>query len=452
LKEWKGLLSDLEDHYSVFSSLYSAGRPKFSTELPTAAVYFNRAGNCVDFKANPDFWKTLSREKKRFVLSHEALHIFLNHGRRFKDVNPKEAVLANLALDVVVNHTLVDKFRHVRKQVDAPGNLCWLDTVFKGQKDVKAGQNYEYYMALLRQKRKDQKQNPDKSGQNGEGGQQGGEGESGHDPDKSGQNPAKPGQLINDHEGLKSFGKPEENDQPGDQPGGPQRDKQLEDFLKKALGKEGLEELAEKLGGQMAGTEAGNLRRIIEEMDVKPKRKWETVIRDWALQFRDTKEADQFILTNRRYAMMPRNKTFLPTEGEIDASDKKRIEVWFFIDTSGSCYGLAPRFFSAAMSLPKDRFSVKLFCFDTKVYEVDPIKRELSGFGGTSFACIETEIQRRLLFGEKAHPKAVWVLTDGYSESKVSPQMANRWHWFLTCDYREYIPAESTVWKLEDFE
>ena len=57
-------------------------------------------------------------------------------------MNPKEAVLANFALDVVVNHTLVDKFRHVRKQVDATSQFCWLDTVFKNQKDVKPGQNY----------------------------------------------------------------------------------------------------------------------------------------------------------------------------------------------------------------------------------------------------------------------------------------------------------------------
>ena len=55
-QEWNSLLSDLEGDYSVFSSLYSAGRPKFSTELPTAAVYFNRAGNCIDFKAFRDFW------------------------------------------------------------------------------------------------------------------------------------------------------------------------------------------------------------------------------------------------------------------------------------------------------------------------------------------------------------------------------------------------------------
>lgn len=424
VKEWKDLLSGLEDHYSVFSSLYSAGRPKFSAELPTAAVYFNRAGNCIDFKTNPAFWQPLSREQKRFVLSHEALHIFLNHGRRIKDVNSKEAQLANFALDVVVNHTLVDKFRHVRKQVDKANKFCWLDTVFKG-KPPKPGQNYEYYMALLRQQRK---------APQGQDGKQGGEGESGQ----------KSGKPLNDHEGIKSFGKPEKGDQTGE--------KQLEDFLKKTLTKEELGDLAEKLGGQLAGTEAGNLRRIMDEMDVKPKRKWETVIRDWALQFREDKEVDQFILTNRRYAMMSRNKVFLPTEGEIEASEKRRIEVWFFIDTSGSCHHLAPRLFSAALSLPKDRFAVKLFCFDTKVYDVDPVKRELFGFGGTTFSCIETEIQRRLLFGEKSYPKAVWVLTDGDSTDKVAPQFPKCWHWFLTCDYRDCIPAESTVWRLEDFE
>ena len=352
----------------------------------------------------------------------------------------------NRCLDVGVNHTLVDKFRHVRKQVDSAGKFCWLDTVFKGDTVVKSGQNYEYYLAYMRQKRKEQQEKAAKPGQDGKGGQQGAEGESGQDPAKPGQT----GKPINDHEGIKSFGKPEEGDQPGDGQAG---DKQLEDFLKKALGKEGLKDLADKLGGQMAGTEAGNLRRIIEEMDVKPKRKWETVIRDWALQFREDKEVDQFILTNRRYAMMPRNKVFLPTEGEIEASEKRRIEVWFFIDTSGSCHHLAPRLFSAAMSLPKDRFSVKLFCFDTKVYDVDPVKRELFGFGGTSFKCIETDIQRRLLYGEKNYPKAVFVLTDGESSDKIAPQFPKCWHWFLTpYSTRDYISAESTVWRLEDFE
>lgn len=437
ITEWKDLLYNLEDHYSVFASLYSVGRPKYSIDIPTAAVYFNRAGNCIDFRTNPVFWAKLTKEEKSFVLSHEALHIFLNHGKRALNVNPREAMLANQALDVVINHTLVDKFRHIRKKVDGANQYCWLDTVFKGDVDVKKAQNYEYYMARLREQRKKEREEKeqDRNGGNGDGqSKSGGQG----------------GELINDHSGLKSFGKKDEKEGEKDEWGNSKEasgDKQFDDLLKRVLDKSQLEDLAEKL----AGTETGNLKRILDQISVKPKRKWETVIRDWSLQFREEKEVDQFILTNRRYAMMPRNEVFLPTEAETEASDKRRIEVWFYIDTSGSCAHLAPRLFTAAMSLPKDRFNVRLFCFDTRVYDVDPVKRELSGFGGTSFACIEASIQQKLMYGEKAYPKAVFVLTDGFGDA-VSPQFPNRWHWFLSCDYRDYIPKESKAYKLEDFE
>ncbi len=405
-QEWKDLLSSLDDSYSVFASLYSISRPSFSKELPTAAVYFNRAGNCIDLKINHQFWKGLSRDEKVFVLSHEALHIFLNHGKRIKDSSPKESDIVNRALDVVINHTLVDKFRHERKKVDKQNEYCWLDTVFKDDTEVKPGQNYEYYFARLREKRKE-----------------------------------RAGKPVNDHSGLKSFGEGQ-----GEEEGESKPDKQLEDLLKRIVGPSEMKELA----GQLAGVDGGGFQKIVERMQVYPKKKWETVIKKWSAKFTHEREADQFVLTNRRFALMPREDVFLPTEAEYEGVNENRIDVWFFLDTSGSCAHLADRFFKASDTLPRTKFNVKLLCFDTAVYEVDPKTRTLSGFGGTSFSCIEQFIQGKVAAGLKKYPTC-FLITDGCGDP-VSPAQPDKWFWFLTMDYKDYIPARSKCFNLADFE
>ncbi len=149
-----------------------------------------------------------------------------------------------------------------------------------------------------------------------------------------------------------------------------------------------------------------------------------------------------------------KNNFFLPTEMEYEGYEKDRIEVLFFQDTSGSCAHLAKRFFQAAASLPKERFDVRLCCFDTKVYETSLETRQLYGFGGTSFSVLEYWIQNAIASKKlKGYPKAIFVITDGYGDM-VYPQAGKEknWHWFLSNHYTRCIPAACNIYMLKDFE
>jgi hypothetical protein len=163
------------------------------------------------------------------------------------------------------------------------------------------------------------------------------------------------------------------------------------------------------------------------------------------------KEEDSWVHPNRRFNLIS-SEFMLPSTYEIEAPNKERVEVWFFLDTSGSCSHLGERFFKAAASLPENRFDVKLFCFDTGVYPTSLKEKKLYGFGGTCFHQIEDYIQQETKAKNKKYPKAVFVVTDGYG-SDVYPEHPKKWHWFLTPHHStSNIPKECNKYNLKDFE
>jgi hypothetical protein len=154
----------------------------------------------------------------------------------------------------------------------------------------------------------------------------------------------------------------------------------------------------------------------------------------------------------------------LPVEMEVEdlQEDKEKIEVYFFLDSSGSCAGLADRFFKAAKSIPHgkhDRFELKLFCFDTKCYkladkETDKEYGVLKGFGGTCFNAIELYISEKVKEWKLKEYPTVFIITDGMGttiEKQVKSEMS-KWYWFLTTDYDAYIPKDSHKFLLKNFE
>ena len=106
---------------------------------------------------------------------------------------------------------------------------------------------------------------------------------------------------------------------------------------------------------------------------------------------------------------------------------RDRVDVWAFQDTSGSCVDYAERFFKAIATIPEDRFRVRVFCFDTEVYETSLATGKLYGFGGTAFQPMEDKIQQII--------------------------QTERWHWFLTPDgSKAHIPNKSSIYDLNDYE
>jgi hypothetical protein len=206
-----------------------------------------------------------------------------------------------------------------------------------------------------------------------------------------------------------------------------------------------------------AGSMPGNLEITVKVGFVKKKKKWETVIKKWANTFlkQNDKDHEQWARVNRRFVGIQSSMSnmFLPSEMEIEEreEEKRKIKVVFFQDTSGSCSHLAERFFKAAKSLPTDRFEVELYCFDTRCYKTSLESGKLYGFGGTSFSILEQEVMKLCKGDLSKYPKAIFVITDGYGDP-INPKKPKNWYWFLSHDYKHYIPDKCNIFKLNDFE
>ena len=418
-EEFMEIARELEEFHAIFHQIWAIGKPYFTDEVDTAAVRFDHEGHWVDFLFNPKLWAKSTPVQRRFIICHECMHIILNHGLRIKDMDPILREAVNCCLDIVVNHLLVQKFGFAREElgwVDTEG--CWTDTVFPKEKGLSDEAAFEYYYRIL---------------------------------ERTSVHLSLP-MLVDDH-GVLAGGWGEVIDKLNDAL--PNEDKgTLKDIIEKHF----LKPMPGKLGGEGSGsgsgrgTGGGGQWTFVNPGSVKRKKKWETVIRKWSKKYDNAalRDVEQWARLNRRFALVSKS-LMLPSEMEVEHSEETQIRVFFFLDTSGSCIGLKDRFFRAAKSLPPDRFDVRAFCFDTKIYPIDLNVNRVRGGGGTSFDIMETEIQRIMGAEKVPYPEAVFVITDGMGNA-VNPQIPNRWYWFLTSKYIHYIPNESNTYLLADFE
>ena len=415
-EEFMDLSKALEQHHAVFYKLWTTGEPFYDESIPTAAVYFDAiTGDEINFAINKEFWETLSFPEKCFVISHECLHIVLNHGFRSLHLPKTHAEIINIAQDFVVNHALVNLYGFVREEIDPENKYFWVDKLPPQFGEVPDNESFEYYYNLLQELTEEQEEEVKGSGES---------------PDS--------------HENLEDASSINEelNDSLSDD-----EKETLKDLIEK--------ECPEEISRGSSGTGTWQFANV---EPVKKKRKWESVINKWAMKrIKKTEtEYDQWAILDRRYSLLPRNM-FIPSTFEVEdvEEEEDRIEVWFFQDTSGSCYGYFNRFFKAAKSLPPEKFSVRLFAFSMVVDEVDMKEGKLPRGGGTSFYIIEREIQNIVRSENIEYPKAVFVITDGMGDF-VRPQYPERWYWFLTDGYNFFsqrcIPKESNTYNLRDFE
>lgn len=424
------LSNNLIEKHSLFYRLWLLGKPGISNSIETACVLFNESGDNIDYLFNIDFWNKLDDYERTFVICHEFLHVILEHGVRILDSDKKDEKLCNVALDIVVNHLLVEKFDFDRDKISFADTLCWEDTVL-GKDFKREAFFFEYYFNLLKKKQKNINIKPS-FGENG-------------DVDGF--------VIFDDHDKYKFFvGKDD-----------------VMESVKEGMSKEEIENLNERLNdllsqeknnenknGNKAGTFPGSSWFIASTEVVKKKKKWETVIKKWSLNFKkriNEYDYEQWAVRNRRIHNLSED-LFLPSEIIDDNLNetKDKIPVWFFQDTSGSCTSYANRFFKAAKTLNPKRFDISMFCFDTMVYETSLQSGRLYGFGGTSFSCIERYIQERISSDKKIkYPKSVFVITDGYGDN-VYPQYPKLWYWFLTSSCYYCIPKESNKYLLSNYE
>ena len=429
----------LQEFHAVFYKLWEMGAPQFtrSKRLPTACVTFTKEGEQAGFMFNTDFWHKITPYERSFIICHEMLHIILNHGKR--GGKSKQHQIANVAMDVVINHLLLNKFGFKRYKMKNLQNLCFVDTTFKemvaaGKELPPDDKSFEYYYALIKDQIKDGTIKPKIVRGQGGGGS---ETDQWDLPD-----------TVDDHDFLDQ----ESNEDIIDKLNERLSDSEKADILKDVVSEH--YDNPDKEPGK--GT--GKWTFVDFDPNQKKKRKWETVIKRWALKFikQDIKEEEQWTRKHRRLTFFDQGNIYTPSELDVEAmseDDKQIIEVFFFLDTSGSCYNLKERFFKAAATLPEDKFKIKLFCFDTEVYETTLKSKKVYGGGGTCFHIIEDEIQKIMTTDGIEYPHAIFVLTDGAGD-EVKPQIPERWHWFLSEKnaWKNYIPKESKSYYLENFE
>lgn len=420
--EYFGLSRRLECHHALFYTVWNLGVPIFSEIVPTAGVRFNDDGDCVEFVFNPKYWENLSEYERVFVICHECLHVILHHGHRIRDAKDSERQICNIALDVVVNHSLVNHFGFDRYRISNQQELCWVDTVFPG-KIVPENESFEYYFNLI----------------------------------------SKLGSCSGGDEGQENVGTglktPDDHSMLGDS--------DWEDAIGKVsdemsdIDKSSVQGVIEKHyqptgdeaeGGLLPGVGTIGSWTFANVGMVQVKRKWETVIKKWSLKYDrpEFKDVEQWARLNRRFSMIE-DELMLPSEMEQEFEVEGKVEVWFFQDTSGSCAGYRDRFFKAAMSLSTERFHVRLFCFDTQVYETSLESKKIYGGGGTCFAIIENHIQQTLQSEMIDYPEAVFVITDGCG-TKVVPQKPQNWYVFLTTKQKSCFPNTCHFFQLKDYE
>lgn len=454
--EYFKVVQSLRKHHTLFAQFWTVGTivETRHPRMPTAAVAFSKKdGAGLKFLINPDYWAKLNDHDKAFVIAHEVMHVYLDHGRRSLDL---DADTANIAQDVVINHYLVDCFGFERDKLTFGETYCWRDTVFPGRDDIQPDRCFEYYYDQIQQQGGcPQQQQGQGEGQPGQPGQ-------GQPSDGSG-SPCN--QTVDVHDFL------DENDEEmQDVLDAIQEaaedlmdritEEEVEDFQETV--EKGNEDEAQKMEDNKAngaGNMAGTMRKRIRLGRVVKKRKWEEVVADVIGRYQGMErdvDLDLWTRPNRRLAGMSCDDgLILPANVTETVPVRDRVDVWAFQDTSYSCVDYAKRFFKAIATIPDDRFRVRVFCFDTAVYETDLKSGKLYGFGGTAFQPMENQIQQILQQEPKTnYPQAVFVITDGDAfDGRLTAQHEDRWHWFLTPGgHRRCIPQKSSVYRLEDYE
>lgn len=406
--EYLELLNGLQNYHGIFYSFWKIGKPYFvdNERTPTAAVIFTHEGQILHIEINKVYWNTLTSLQRHFVISHENIHIIFDHCSRILPLKNKKR--ANIAADLVTNHTLVNSFNFSRMLVDPDNRYCWVDKYFDASVDDDL--SLEQYYALL------SKIPDDKLDAIG-------------------------GTLVDDH--SPPIGKSENKAIKG----------QIESNMREA-DKGTLNDILKDIEDSKAGSGKGS---HTWKFDFKPppKKKWETLIKIWekkTIGMTEVYESD-WIKDNRRNSMIINRDIFLPNYNiyEKKKEKKDKIEVFFFLDLSGSCKQYAEKFYKVSQSLDVKKFNVRLFTFDTEVFEVGD-DRVLYGGGGTRFDIMEIKIQEIMKDEHIKYPHGVFIITDGAGNT-VRPEHPENWHWFLTDEkVKHYIPEKSKSYNLKDYE
>jgi predicted metal-dependent peptidase len=364
---------------ALYGSVMMMGESAVEDGIPTAYT------DGENKRYGREFMSKLTDEEARALIMHENLHVALMHIPRHKDLMKEDGMLANVAMDIVVNNiidNLTDK------------TLCKLPQSAILDHEFDGWAVREIYNEL-------KKQNPQRQKQQGQS-------------NDSGQ-----GETININGKQVTVQDMDEHDGTGVNPT-PEQAKEFEERVGRALREGGI--LAGRLGAKVPREVTASLDKPID---------WKEAMRD----FVSTAVRGKDELTWRRF-----NRSLLANDILAPSVESETMtEVLFGGDTSGSI---------TQEMIGKAAFQLQLICdsvnpetvrilwWDTEVHgeqvfsgDVNNVKDIIKpvGGGGTRVSCVSEYIKQK---GYK--PDCVVIFTDGYVEDNIKWDIDVETLWLVT--------------------
>jgi len=310
---------------------------------------------------NTQFFNAMNNKEIEFVVAHEILHCVYDHFSRRENRDPK---LYNIAADYIVNNLLVqDRIGTKPKVVD-----CFQDFKYKGWSSEAV------YDDLMKNAKT-------------------------IDLDSL-------GELLDEHFDWDSEDGEGDGNKEGKGKGRPSYSKEELRAIRDEI-KEAMIQAAQQAG---AGNTPGEIQRMIKEL-TEPKMNWRELLR----------QQIQSTIRNDYTFMRPNRKGWHIGAILPGTNFDETIDVCIAIDMSGSISNKQAQDFlseiKGIMEEYKD-FKIKLWCFDTKVYNEqdfdshgsdDLLTYEVMGGGGTEFDCNWDYMKEHDI-----SPKKFIMFTDGY--------------------------------------
>jgi len=406
-KHYKRALRYLDDNQGYFlTDVLNLGKPKWTHQIPTAGVGFlknDKKGKKIEFVFNPVFASLLEVEDLAFIISHETMHVLLNHPKLMqremkKGRNPAKL---NVSMDAVINDWLLeggfylsdDGMAHACLGEKVVGHSCANSTVM------------EVYRQITDETMEKMFGNNSLMGEY--------LGQSG-------------GNVTGDHEWMDEAD-PDEVEAVAQPTGSIKRKKDKE---------EGKRPHAY---GVRPGSEKGMMQRFQEQAGVGMR--WAELLKQVNPDmFKPYGKAPKpsYHASRRKLIGLAQSH---PDLGSLPVTKQKTFgkgetpTIVMFLDGSGSCSNYINTFMTLAKSVPKEKIRIFAYTFSTYVVPFSLEADSEHATGGTEFSIIEDEIHRSIIPKINHYPKAVVVLTDGigyFSSTKVEDKFSKNWLWMVT--------------------